>query len=130
MGQLVGEICAVVIASILGACSMLDDKNALEFRSLKIIDGRFDRSVIIAPAGTPLMLDVELIGPQPVTVSIPALGIGATTVPANWVNLNSLHDTTGDLRKARIILRSLKPGEYQIDCDCYGQIATARFVVE
>jgi len=104
MRQFVNNIYAVLLASILGACSVLGEKDAPEFRSLRIVDSRFDRPVIVATAGLPLILNVELIGPLAVTVSIPALVIGATTVPANWVNLNSVHDTTGDLRKRRFVL--------------------------
>ena len=69
-----------------------DAGSAAEFRTLKITHGQFEQSEITAPAGEPLILDVELFGSQDVTVSIPKLGIEPTAVPANPVRIGSVHE--------------------------------------
>lgn len=71
------------------------------------------------------------LGPQAVSVSIPALGIEATAVPANRFNPHSVKDSAaGNLRSARLMFGPLTPGAYQIVCDCPGQADIACLIVE
>ena len=104
--------------------------NATEFRTLKIAEGRFEQSEITAPAGAPLILEIELFGPRDVTVSIPELGIEPTVIPTNQIRIGSVHESSRDLATARIALGTVSPGTYEILCSCYGRPATARLVVE
>lgn len=121
----------VLLALSLTACGVLGDAARPEFRSLSIIHGRFDQSKIKAPAGKLIKIDITLMGLQDVSVSIPDLGIGATTVPANSFAPYSIKGTkAGNVRRTRFVLGPLKPGEYQIVCDCPGQTDIAYLVVE
>lgn len=122
---------AVIATLLLGACAIAGDGNRTVFRSIEIVHGRFNQAAINVPAEKSIAFDVTLIGQKDVTVSIPALGVGATTVPANSVNPHSVKDSAaGNLRSARLMLGPLKPGEYQIVCDCPGQADIACLVVE
>jgi len=106
------------------------DAADFEYRTVTIVDGRFEPPEIDMPAGAALKLDFQLIGPQDTSVSIPSLGIGATLVPAKRVNLDSVKAGAGsNLRKMRLVLGPLRSGEYPVFCDCTGKTAAARLVV-
>ena len=128
--RLIRRVFALATISLSAFFGFADPGNATEFRTLKIIDGRFEESVIAASTGEPLILDVELFGSQGVTVSIPKLGIEPTAVPANPVRIGSVHDYSGDLVRARLALGALTPGTYEIVCSCYGRPAVAQLVIE
>ena len=128
--RLVRRLPAAAIISLSALFGSAGDGSTAEFRTLKISHGRFEQSEITAPAGEPLILDIELFGSQDVTVSIPKLGIAPTAVPANRVRIGSVHESSRDLASARFALGALDRGEYEILCSCYGRPAIARLIVE
>lgn len=111
------KLAAVLIVAAAAGSAAFGEES--EIRSVTIEKHAFRPSQIDVPAETPVKLDFELIGPADVTVSIPALGVGATSVPANRRNMNSVKaGTRTNLKKRRIELGPLAPGDYPILCDC------------
>lgn len=115
---------SLILAAVplLAGCAILDRWPDRNVRSIAIQDHLFEPEVTVVHAGRPVVLTIEGVDASTLVLSSPDLGIpptrlrphahirpGGRPIPDDYTTMGT-----------RLTLEALKPGSYELVCNCHG----------